>query len=365
MDDDYKKRAARDRKRKVEKGRFKLPEGETTFRILKTPGDDSRDSPSVYIEYLMHSEVGPDKRFIRCGKSIDGGGKCWLCDKQIPKLESKGKTKLASSLQPKAILEVNVAVLDEDSGELRGPLRYQMTSGSTNKSLAYRVMGVIGSRKKDYLDHKQGYNITIDRTGTGKLDTVYTGPTPDESKSKVPSAIVSRLKPFADTVSKYDEQAVIAAYFGRDIDEDNDDEENDSMARKSKKSRHDEDEEEVTTKKKKKKRGRDDEDEDEEEEEEEEEDDSSDDEEEEEDEDSDEEEESDDDEEEEEEEEDDEPKKKKKKKSKKSDDDEDEEEEEEEEEEEDEDEDDSEEEDEEEEEEEPVKKKKSKKKKRH
>src|SRR5580698_3343451 len=68
--------------------RFKLTEGDTTFRVLPNAlGVEQRD----YAQYGMHSEVGPRKAFIRCGKSVSGKGDCWLCDEMIPKLQASGK----------------------------------------------------------------------------------------------------------------------------------------------------------------------------------------------------------------------------------------------------------------------------------
>jgi hypothetical protein len=66
-------------------GAFKLPAGDTTIRILPNVRD-REDAP--LLEFLIHREVGPKKRMVRCGKDLDGKGSCWLCDKKIPELRA-------------------------------------------------------------------------------------------------------------------------------------------------------------------------------------------------------------------------------------------------------------------------------------
>jgi hypothetical protein len=344
---------------KKEGNKYTLQEGTNVIRILKTPPDKERNSPGLWIEYRMHGNVGPNKRFVRCGKSISGKGDCWLC-KVVDKLRRKGKPKRATALEAIQVVEMAIAVVDPDSGKMRGPKRFYLRSGRGAKSMAYKLMtGIIASRRKDYLNHKKGYNISIERVGTGQFNTTYpVGPTPDDEPSKVPSRIVDDLKPFVDIIPQYDEDQQQNAYYGReddsrmskdskkkkkkredeDPDEDDEDEDQDEEEEDEEDEEDEDDEDEKSKKKKKGKKSKKSRDEDEDADEEDEE-----------------EEEEDEEEEEEEEEEDEKPKKKKGKKSR---DDEDEDEEDEDEEEEDEDED----EEEEEEDEKPKKKKKKSKK---
>ena len=80
---------------------FKLAEGDNLFRILPNP-KGPRFSP--FIEFRIHRDVGPDKRFVACGKDIRGEGKCWLCDKKIPELQSSESSKkrlMAENMQAK------------------------------------------------------------------------------------------------------------------------------------------------------------------------------------------------------------------------------------------------------------------------
>lgn len=236
--DDYRKRARIAQKEKQERGRFKLPEGDTVIRILKTPEDDENGTPSGFIRYAMHSDVGPEKMFVRCGKDSLGDGECWICDSLIPKLVEKGKGAQASALQSKGMMEVNIAVLDDDSNELRGPLRWFMSDGS-QRSLSFKLLALFASPKRDYFDHKNGYNFTITRTGMGRYDTVYTGPIIDSQPTAVPKEILARLKPFSSTVPSYDPEVQKNAYYGKETKTD----EEDDMPRK--KPKYEEPEEEI------------------------------------------------------------------------------------------------------------------------
>lgn len=374
-EDDPRARAARSRKEKTDRGRYKVTEGEHTIRILDTPGDKKRHSPSQFIEYLNHMSVGPQNRAVRCGKNFrNGKGECWICDELIPKLRRKGKAQAASKLVPRATMAVQVAVPDKETGGWRGPLMLFASAGRTNRSLAYKLQGIIASTKRPYLDHKKGYNITFERQGTGMTDTTYSDPVAEDESTRVPKRITEELKPFVDVIPAYSRDRQKAAYYG---EEENDsknrynDEEEDNVKKKHKKKYKDEDEDlededeetededeeeddedeeeeedrpkkKKKSKKSKKKKSRDEDDEDEEEDEEEEDSDEDEDEEE----------------EDEDEDEDEKPKSKKKGKKSKDEDDEDEDEDDESEDDEDEEESDDEDEDEDEEEEKPKRKKK-------
>ena len=244
-EDDYRSRAAVHRKEKLSKGLFKLPEGETKVRILKTPKDEERNSPSVWVEYYVHRNVGPKKLTLRCGKEvINDSGPCWLC-KAVRVLKEKGKTKMAAALERQKVYAVQVAVWDEDIGGLRGPLLWAMSSGKSAKSISFKVESIVAS-KKDYLDHKQGFNFTFERQGTGMLDTVYGKSERDEEASSVPKQIVAKLKPFADVILQYDPKVQKQAYYGK-LAEDEEEE-----PRAAKKRPADDDEEEEAPRPKKK-----------------------------------------------------------------------------------------------------------------
>src|ERR1035437_1475584 len=250
--EDWRAEAATRLKEKQSKGRFKLPEGETTIRILPRIG--SKKSQTPFYEYLVHREVGPNKRFVRCGKTMHGDGDCWLCDKKIPELQGgdSAKQKRAASLQAKEQLVVQVATVDPDSGKMQGPFLWAVPTGGA-RSLSARLLGVLKSTKRDYVDPVKGYNLTIERTGMTMTDTVYGQPIPDEEATAISDKVLKRAKPFSEYVPSYSEEQQKAAYFGRDEEPEaeeqetrpaeEDETEDDEAPKGKKKSADDEDEE--------------------------------------------------------------------------------------------------------------------------
>jgi hypothetical protein len=208
------RRAKEWRREQAEGDIYKMLEGDNILRILNTPADKARKSPAIFVEYLMHGSVGPKKRFLRCGHTIKGGGKCWLCDVQIPKIEDK-RPEDAAEMAPKPQIEFNTAIFDSDTNKFRGPKRLCFSSGGP-KSIGFKVQGIVVNDRKNYLDHKKGYNFTITRFGTGRNNTSYDITSTDDEPSAVPASIVAKLKPFADTVPEYDEERMKNAYFGRE-----------------------------------------------------------------------------------------------------------------------------------------------------
>ena len=205
--------------------RFKLPEGDNSIRVLPRLNDDGEFGGAPYEEYYAHGEVGPNKRFMRCGKDVRGDGSCWLCDKIIPKLrdsDRKSDRTRAKAMEPKLQFVVQIATYDEDRGELSGPMLWSVSTGGA-KALATRLMGVL--RKGPRFFHlKKGYNINIDRTGTGFKDTSYGSPIPDHEPSAVPKSISKKIKKFSDVVRDYDRDYMESAFRGTE-DEDNEDRE--------------------------------------------------------------------------------------------------------------------------------------------
>ncbi len=210
---------ARDRvKRKQQGTRFKLVPGDNSFRVL--PNHAGLDHPPYY-EYRIHRDVGPDKKMVRCGKSIEGEGDCWLCDEIVPRLEKSGKrSKIAQArvLAPGEQFVVQVASADAESGKMIGPLTWYVPTGGA-KSMSVQLLGLLASPRRRYDDPKKGYNINVSRTGTGPTDTRYGAIEPDDEPSKVPSSIMSELKPFDKVIPAYDEDEQRAAFYGRSVDE--------------------------------------------------------------------------------------------------------------------------------------------------
>src|SRR6185503_11017110 len=129
-EDDFRQRAARNQKEKKEAGIFKMQEGETIFRILKTPSDKQRNSPSVWVEYYVHRNVGPKKVGpLRCGKNVaDDSGSCWLCA-MVEKLQENGKSLPAAEIEKKKAYAIQIAVWDPNLEDMRGPLLWLTSSG--------------------------------------------------------------------------------------------------------------------------------------------------------------------------------------------------------------------------------------------
>jgi DNA segregation ATPase FtsK/SpoIIIE-like protein len=242
-DETWVARGRRDRQRKLEKGRYRLiPDETNVFRVLRTP-DSTGKHAEVYKMYLMHPDVGPRKQFLRCGKTVKGIGRCWLCDKKIPKLERLGKTTHATAIAADEQISYQVAAVNETTGEMRGPLIYSMHAGGP-KSYSYRLLSTL-LRKPGIVDHKKGRNLSVERSGSGMLDTSYHGPTIDENQSEVPEGIIRRLKPFHEVLPRYSEAAQKAAYYGRDGGAQTNEEESMAVGKKKKFSKHHEEEEEL------------------------------------------------------------------------------------------------------------------------
>jgi hypothetical protein len=202
---------------------LKLKEGETTFRCLPTPESAPGVDDGMWMEYAVHREVGPKKETVRCGKSVpDRKGPCWICDVQIKKLRTKGNVTRAKALEPKDIFLIQAAKV-EDDGTMSGPKLFTPSTTVATQLLT----SIFGSKKRDYADPKKGYNITIERTGTGKNDTRYGMLQPDSDPTPVSAEIMEKLKPFSQLIEipVYSEAKQKAAYVGQEAVEEPDTEE--------------------------------------------------------------------------------------------------------------------------------------------
>lgn len=253
---DKKAEAQRLLKERTAKKRFKVPEGDTTFRVLPNAAGASKRE---WAEYAMHSEIGPRKAYMRCGKNSKGEGDCYICDKIIPKLEKSEKAaykQMAERMARKDCFAVQIIYKDE-SDHWVGPVLWEMPGGVANS-----LLGLMGRR--DISDPEEGYNLTISRTGTGKTDTRYGAIDKDDEKSEVPKGVMEKLKPFSEVVRKYEEAAMKAAYLGHEQEEEEepvaedeeelpvDEDEEEPKPKKPKKPVVEEEEEEVKPKKPKK-----------------------------------------------------------------------------------------------------------------
>lgn len=213
---------ARDRvKTQKEGATFKLAEGENMFRILP-----NKKGPkfSPFIEFRTHRDVGPDKRFVACGKDIQGNGECWLCDKKIPELdasESSKKRLMAEQLTAKEQFVVQVSRINED-GKWTMPKFWWVSTGSGlpgkhPRSLSVSIQSLLASSRVDYEDPVKGRNMSIARTGSG-LQTKYDPVITDETSSKVPAAVLAKLAPLEDVVPEYSARKQYNAYMGKEDD---------------------------------------------------------------------------------------------------------------------------------------------------
>lgn len=195
-------------------GKYKLKEGENTFRIL--PNRNGLDHPP-YLMIMQHGNVGPDERMVNCGKDTDGNGSCWLCDVVIPKLAKSSKKSLrdkAEKMRAKRQMIVQVATVD--GGEWDGPFLWYVSTGGA-KSLSTMLQAKLSSTRI-YFDHPvKGRNLTITRTGTGMRDTRYGSPDADESRSIVPKVILKKLKRFEEIIPEYDPAVQQAMYKGEEL----------------------------------------------------------------------------------------------------------------------------------------------------
>jgi len=219
MEEDWRKEAKQRIKDKGEGSRFKLQPGDNCFRIL--PNSKGTQYPP-HLEILIHRDVGPDKKAVRCGKEInDSSGECWLCDEKIPALEASKKAShkvTAKALQSKEQMLVQVSRVDPDTNNFSAPKVWWVSTGGP-KSQSVALLGTLASTKRQYDDPKRGYNLNISRTGTGPTDTRYGSIIPDEEPTKVPSSVLNGMKSLASQVDAYDEDVQRAAYYGRDLEE--------------------------------------------------------------------------------------------------------------------------------------------------
>src|ERR1700761_4318477 len=232
--DDYKGRAGK-RPPSSGKKKFGLVVGDNEFRIAKTP--KGKKSPSVWMEVAMHSDVGSEKKYLRCGKDPETAkGNCYICDKVIPRLLKRGKDSRASALQPQTKLIVQVWPVI--NGKPKGPAKIFEPS----KKVGDNIMTLINNKKRDVVDHVKGYNLTINRTGTQKNDTRYSAIEKDDDPSKVPSELVEKLVPFDrhPDLYPYDEKMMKAALGESSGDDDDEDDE----PKKKRRGRDDDDEDE-------------------------------------------------------------------------------------------------------------------------
>lgn len=220
-------------KSKQEGNTLKLVEGVNCVRVLPSKKDvlpDGRLNPKglqhrPFAEFRVHYKVGPDDAMVACGKDIDGNGRCWLCDVQLPALEAStnpAKRARVRDMEASEHFVVNATRYDPDNKAFQAPKPWWMGTNGAN-SLGVRVYSRITNSQRDVVDPVKGYNLNIERSGAG-LKTRYPAVDVDETPTKVPAKVLLAIKPLDEIVPKYSESDQKAAYFGKPRDEDEEDE---------------------------------------------------------------------------------------------------------------------------------------------
>ena len=168
----------------------------------------------------------PQKKVIRCGiDPITGEGECWICNRLIPSLKKQGKEKRASALasQNTAMIQVAKVTMEGDEPQFEGPLLFQPSGGVFRQLLTK----AFGAKKRSYHDGVNGYNLNLDRTGTGKNDTHYGILEGDDEPIEVPADLLAKLKPFSELkeIPVYSEAVQKSTYKGDDDEDDEDEDE--------------------------------------------------------------------------------------------------------------------------------------------
>lgn len=279
--------SARDRVKEKSRGNYySFKEGESVIRILPNALDKKGKPPKrPYKEYAVHWGIGPNNRKATCGIDFrTGEGRCWICKKNA-KLEAssnKGHRKRAEAMKAKPVLGLQIGYFEEGSKKMFGPVLCEVNEGRSRDALDAKIMARIGDKRRIISDPRKGYNLEIERVGTGRRNTSWPKVDLAEDPSEVPSSVLKKIKPFSELVFPYDEEWQKACYYGREEELMNKDNEEDERTMKKKKKRdededeeldemdedeesddEDDDEDEKPKKKKKKSKKSDDEDEDE------------------------------------------------------------------------------------------------------
>jgi hypothetical protein len=226
MSKDWREQAKANVADKSQGDRFKLVEGPNIFRILpnaKAIKHDNYEKYPPYDEYLVHKNVGPNKKIVICGKDIvTKEEECWLCDEIIERYNKSSKASkraVAKQIEPSPQMIMQVARWDRNTESLRGPLKFYVPGSGGANSVSVKLEGLLANSRRHYDHPSKGYNINIPRTGTGPKDTRYGAPEPDESRSKVSSGILRKVIPFEELVDEYDEEFQRAMFYGESVEE--------------------------------------------------------------------------------------------------------------------------------------------------
>jgi len=233
---------------------FKAKEGKNIVRILPPWSKEGIWYKEATLHYGLKNESGKERAYP-CLKMFDE--ECPVCSKRDELLEGgEEDKKIADQLRPRTKYYANV--LDRTSNKI-------MIWGFSAKTLSILLSYTSDPDYGDISNPEEGFDIVIERTGTGRMDTRYQirmKPKPSEVDMEEAGTLFNLDKEVVDDMEENALEEIVEQNFGEEIAskkkkkkvEDEDDEDDDE---------DDEEEEEEKPKKKKSKKGDDDDEEDE------------------------------------------------------------------------------------------------------
>jgi len=188
---------------------WKPQEGPNYFRYVPNKkGPEERP----YLDWGIHRDVGPDKAWVRCGLEVKGS--CWLCDKLSAMVASDpSKQRLADAMARHDQLVIQIAPIDPDTQKFSKPKAWWLNVAG-RRSMGMKVISFLSTRNRDYEHPAKGFNINMERTGTG-MNTEYGPFEPDPEPSRIPKEVFASAKHLEELIPAYSAEDQKAAFFGR------------------------------------------------------------------------------------------------------------------------------------------------------
>jgi len=186
---------------------FKAKEGKNKVRILPPWNDEGL----FYHEQVYHYGLKHD------GKNVTVAGPNPIVMKFIKKMEEQGSedAKAAKKLQPKTKYYVNI--LERTSNKV-------MIWGFSRKVLGTILSAMADPDYGDITDLEEGYDVTIERAGTG-LDTKYeVRVRPKQSEAEIDLDKLHMLDEIVEDFSDKEVKSMLKETFEEADDDDDDDE---------------------------------------------------------------------------------------------------------------------------------------------
>jgi hypothetical protein len=240
---------------------FKPKEGKNVVRILPPWSDNGLWYKEATLHYGLKNEEGKERGYP-CLKMFDKD--CPICEKREELLAgSKEDKKVGEKLRARTKFYTNVLI--PATGKV-------MIWGFSQKTLGTLLSYCGDPDYGDISSPEEGFDVIINRTGTGKLDTRYDiRVRPKSSAIDEDSKWADLLKDLDTVVTEVDEgdlEEILELNFGATDSSDDDDEDDEDKPKRKKKDDEDEDDEkeedEDDEEPRKKKKVKEDDDEDEE-----------------------------------------------------------------------------------------------------